>query len=86
MISFIRAILSDSKVLLLDEATSSIDILTEKNIEDVVNREIKQNGRSALVIAHRIETVKNCDRIYALGQEGKIVGEGKWDQVSDLVM
>ena len=77
--------MSDSRVLLLDEATSSIDILTEKSIEDVVNREIQQNGRSALVIAHRIETVKNCCRIYALGSNGKIVAEGTWREISERI-
>lgn len=86
MISFIRAIMSDSRILLLDEATSSIDILTEKCIEDAVNREIRENGRSALVIAHRIETVKNCDRIYALGADGVIVREGKWEEICELVL
>ena len=86
MISFIRAIMSESRVLLLDEATSSIDILTEKSIEDAVNREIREKGRSALVIAHRIETVKNCDRIYALGSDGNIAGVGKWEEICDLVL
>lgn len=73
MLSFIRALMSDSRLLLLDEATSSIDILTEKNIEELINYEVRKNHKAVVVIAHRMETVKNCDLIYKLGQKGRIV-------------
>ena len=74
--------MSDSKLLLLDEATSSIDILTEKSIEDLINLEIKKHKKAVVVIAHRMETVKNCDLIYRLGKNGKVVDYGTWDELN----
>jgi ATP-binding cassette subfamily B protein len=81
MLSFIRALMSDSKILLLDEATSSIDILTEKNIEELIDVEIKVKKRAVVVIAHRMETVKNCDLIYSLGSDGRIDATGTWKEL-----
>lgn len=73
--------MSDSKILLLDEATSSIDILTEKNIEELIDVEIKVKKRAVVVIAHRMETVKNCDLIYSLGSDGRIDATGTWKEL-----
>jgi ABC-type multidrug transport system fused ATPase/permease subunit len=82
MLSFIRALMSEARVLLLDEATSSIDILTEKSIDELIDREIKVNNKAVVVIAHRLETVKNCDLIYSLGENGTILDQGTWNELN----
>ncbi len=73
--------MSDSKILLLDEATSSIDIITEKSIEELISHEVRVRQKAVVVIAHRLETVKNCDLIYKVGSDGKIKAEGTWDEL-----
>jgi ATP-binding cassette subfamily B multidrug efflux pump len=68
-----RAVLVDPRVLILDEATSSVDTMTEALIQDALQRLL--SGRTAIVIAHRLSTVRNADRIYVI-DEGRIVEEG----------
>ena len=73
LISFARAILADPRILVLDEATASVDTLTEQKIQAAMETVIK--GRTSLVIAHRLSTVRNADLILVvLG--GKIVEQG----------
>jgi len=73
LISFARAILCDPKLLILDEATASVDTLTEAKIQNAIDTVIK--GRTSIVIAHRLSTVKNADCILVV-KEGKIVERG----------
>ena len=73
LISFARAILADPKILVLDEATASVDTLTEQKIQSAIDTIIR--GRTSLVIAHRLSTVKNADLILVV-QDGKIVEQG----------
>src|SRR5690606_2453267 len=61
LLSFARALATESKVLLLDEATSSIDTATEMLIEDALR--VMMAGRSVLAIAHRLSTIQDMDRI-----------------------
>ena len=68
-----RAILRDAPVLLLDEATSSLDAESERAVQQAVER--LAEGRTTLIIAHRLATVKRADRIVVF-QEGRIVAEG----------
>jgi ATP-binding cassette, subfamily B, bacterial len=68
-----RAILRDAPVLLLDEATSALDAESERAVQQAVERLAK--GRTTLIIAHRLATVKRADRIVVF-QEGRIVAEG----------
>jgi ATP-binding cassette, subfamily B, bacterial len=68
-----RAILRDAPVLLLDEATSALDAESERAVQQAV--EALARGRTTLIIAHRLATVKRADRIVVL-QEGRIVAEG----------
>jgi subfamily B ATP-binding cassette protein MsbA len=72
-VSIARAILKDSAVLILDEATSSLDTESEALIEDALNHLLK--GRTTLIIAHRLSTVRRADRLLVLDQ-GRIVEEG----------
>lgn len=64
LISFARALAFDPKILILDEATSSIDTETEQLIQAAV--ETVMEGRTSLVVAHRLSTVQRCDRILVL--------------------
>ncbi|HPG21740.1 MAG TPA: ATP-binding cassette domain-containing protein, partial [Amaricoccus sp.] len=68
-----RAILRDASVLLLDEATSSLDAESERAVQLAVDR--LAEGRTTLIIAHRLATVKRADRIIVF-QDGRIVAEG----------
>ena len=72
-ISIARAILKNSPILLLDEATSALDPISEKKIQKALNKLIE--GRTTIVIAHRLSTVENADIIYVL-KHGKIVEQG----------
>ncbi len=68
-----RALLVDPRILILDEATSSVDTLTEALIQDALQRLL--SGRTAIVIAHRLSTVRSADRIYVI-DDGHIVEQG----------
>ncbi len=75
-----RAILRDAPILLLDEATSALDAESERLVQDALDR-LMQN-RTTLVIAHRLATVRQADRIVVM-DEGRIVEEGTHAQLSE---
>ena len=77
-IAIARAILRDAPVLLLDEATSSLDAESERAVQQAV--EALAKGRTTLIIAHRLATVKRADRIIVL-DEGRIVAQGSHDRL-----
>jgi ATP-binding cassette subfamily B protein len=81
LVSFARAILCDPRIIILDEATSSVDAMTELLIQDAL--EVLLKGRTAFVIAHRLSTVRNADRIIAL-EHGKIVEQGSHEELLRL--
>ena len=78
LISFARAILADPRILVLDEATASVDTLTEQKIQSAIDTVIQ--GRTSLVIAHRLSTVRNADLILVV-KDGKIVEQGTHQQL-----
>ncbi|UCG00853.1 MAG: ABC transporter ATP-binding protein [Candidatus Heimdallarchaeota archaeon] len=80
LICFARAILSDPKILLLDEATSSVDAHTELVIQQSMHHII--DNRTAIIIAHRLSTVRSADRIIVLDQ-GKIKEDGTFQELLD---
>ncbi len=72
-ISIARAILKKSPIILLDEATSSLDTESERIVQNAINNLIK--GRTTIVIAHRMSTIHNSDKIFLL-ENGKIINSG----------
>jgi ATP-binding cassette, subfamily B, multidrug efflux pump len=78
LISFARALVADASVLVLDEATANIDSYTELQIQHALKRLLE--GRTAIVIAHRLATIRGADRIIVLNQ-GEIVEQGDHDSL-----
>ena len=73
LICFARALLADPRLLILDEATSSIDALTERRLQRALQKLLE--GRTSVVVAHRLSTIKSADRILVL-DHGRIVERG----------
>ena len=78
LLSIARAALADPRVLVLDEATSSVDSRTERRIQAAMRRLLA--GRTSLVVAHRLSTVRDADKIVVLDR-GRIVGEGTHEEL-----
>lgn len=68
LISFARTLISNPAILVLDEATSSIDVQTERNLQQGLNAMLQ--GRTSFIIAHRLSTIKNCDKIMYIDDGG----------------
>jgi ATP-binding cassette subfamily B multidrug efflux pump len=81
LISFARALVADPQILILDEATANIDSFTELAIQRALK--VLFEGRTSLVIAHRLATVRDADRIIVL-QQGRIVEQGAHDELVAL--
>jgi ABC-type multidrug transport system fused ATPase/permease subunit len=78
-ISIARALLKDSPVLILDEATAALDNESERRVQQELS--VLMQGRTTLVIAHRLSTVEGADRIIVLA-EGRIVESGTHQELS----
>ncbi|MGR3178852.1 MAG: ABC transporter ATP-binding protein [Candidatus Anammoxibacter sp.] len=78
LLAFARALAYDPKILILDEATSSVDTETELLIRDALNKLI--SGRTSIIVAHRLSTIKEVDKIIVL-KNGKIAEEGAHEEL-----
>jgi ABC-type multidrug transport system fused ATPase/permease subunit len=78
LICIARAVLADPQILILDEATSSVDTVTEGLIQEALRRLL--TGRTAIIIAHRLSTVREADMICVV-QEGRIVERGQHEEL-----
>jgi len=81
LISFARALVADTRTLVLDEATANVDSYSERNIQRALK--ILLEGRTAIVIAHRLATIRDCDRILVLNH-GRLVEEGSHQELMDI--
>ncbi len=77
-VAIARAFMADAPILILDEATSSLDVETEKEVAEAT--EALMAGRTTIVIAHRLSTVRGADRILVF-QDGRVVEEGRHDDL-----
>jgi ATP-binding cassette subfamily B protein len=77
-IAIARAVLADPKILLLDEATSALDSESERLVQEALDELMK--GRTSLIIAHRLGTVKSADKILVL-KDGKVVEDGSHSEL-----
>ena len=78
LVALSRALLADPRILILDEATSSVDIGTERRIEQALR--LLLAGRTAFIIAHRLSTIRDADLIVVL-EHGQIVEQGSHDEL-----
>ena len=78
LLAIARAMIADPAILILDEATSNIDTVTEVRIQEALAR--LMNGRTCLVIAHRLNTIQHADRIVVLN-EGKVIEQGTHEEL-----
>jgi ATP-binding cassette subfamily B protein len=74
-----RALYRNPEILILDEATSSLDPVSEQKVQDTLNW-FKAQGKTVIIIAHRLTTIKKCDNILVLNQ-GKLVEQGSHNQL-----
>jgi ABC-type multidrug transport system fused ATPase/permease subunit len=79
IVALSRALAADPRILVLDEATAAVDTWTESIIEQAVSRLIKD--RTTIIIAHRLSTVRNADRIIVL-EKGEIIEDGSHDELA----
>lgn len=79
-VSIARAFVREPKLLILDEATSALDSVSEKKIQESVDRLVRD--RTTLIVAHRLSTIKNADKIAVIG-EGDVLEYGTYDELME---
>jgi ATP-binding cassette subfamily B protein len=83
LIAFMRAVLRNPEVLILDEATANIDTITEKLLEDILNKLPESTTR--IIIAHRLNTIENADEIYFVNA-GEVTRAGSFTDAVDKLL
>ena len=78
LIAFLRAYVTDPSILVLDEATSSVDTYTEESIQRAIEK--ITIGKTSIIIAHRLTTIRSADKIIVL-DDGKIVEQGTHEEL-----
>jgi ABC-type multidrug transport system fused ATPase/permease subunit len=78
LICIARAVLANPRILILDEATANVDTVTERLIQEALERLLK--GRTAIIIAHRLSTIRNADMICVI-ENGRIVENGRHEEL-----
>lgn len=79
-IAIARAIIRNPTILLLDEATSALDVQSEQVVQEALDRIMV--GRTTVVVAHRLNTIKNLDSV-AFVSEGKVIEQGTYGQLKN---
>ena len=77
-LSIARALLKNPPIMILDEATSALDAKTERQVQEAIDAAMR--GRTTFVIAHRLATIRNADRILMFDQ-GRIIESGTFDEL-----
>ena len=80
-IGIARAVYLNPKILILDEGTSALDNETEKKVMESINKLSKKI--TIILVAHRLNTVRNCDKIYKF-EKGTVIAEGKFDEIINI--
>jgi subfamily B ATP-binding cassette protein MsbA len=80
-VAIARALLKDAPILVLDEPTSGLDVETERSLLEALERLMA--GRTTVIVAHRLSTIRNADQILLL-RDGHIVERGSHDQLVEL--
>jgi len=78
-VAIARALIKNPKILILDEATSALDEQSQEIVQQALDRAME--GRTSIVIAHRMSTIEKCDRIVVV-HKGKVVEDGTFDELS----
>ena len=81
LLTIARAIISNKEILILDEATSNVDTRTEMLIQEALDNLME--NKTSFVVAHRLSTVRNADKIIVLGR-GRLIEEGTHDELLSL--
>jgi ATP-binding cassette subfamily B protein len=83
LIAFMRAVLRKPEILILDEATANIDTVTEKLLEEILQKLPAETVR--VIIAHRLNTIENADEIFFVNS-GKVIRSGSFREAVDMLL